>query len=178
VDFAAFGMQFADVSAWTQPAPVAQVNFYNTVYLMRVIASAREQVTMASVANYARAASNRAFLQDRPAAPELRGGVANSAHLPLVLPGTGCEVAPTDELYATYNLTAPIASAANRAAFECLTGIPVNTPLWRGDFSIEWQPTQAAADAEQAAADAPIVSNWTTPVPTFEPACAFIPFKL
>ena len=51
-NFAAFGMQFADASAWTQPAPIAQINFYNTMYVSRVIAAAREQVTMASVANY------------------------------------------------------------------------------------------------------------------------------
>jgi hypothetical protein len=176
-DFAAFGMQFADTSAWTQPAPIAQINFYNTMYVSRVIAAAREQVTMASVANYARAADARAYLQAWPT-PELRGGVAYSEHLPEVLHGTGCEVVPTDELYATYGHTAPLASAANRAAFECLTGIPVNTPMWRGDFSAEWETTQAATDAAAAAAAAPIVSNWKSPDPIFEPACAFMPFKL
>ena len=121
---AGYGWSFMDTPVQPQMTPITQLNYLNTTYVSRVLASLREQVRQAAVYNYALAEGPRAYLQ--PFTPvDYRGGECDSSALPDVLPGTGCTVFAQDAYETTYALTNPMASARNVETLAKLMGMPI-----------------------------------------------------
>lgn len=101
-------------------------------YADKVLGIIRESVLGRARMNYLRAEGPRAFLAPRPdhyardEADEGGSGTGGPAPCyPLVLPGTGCRVSRQDTAFALRALTDPRASAANRAALSCQTGLNI-----------------------------------------------------
>lgn len=129
---AQYSQQYEEVSVIQLPNPVHQVNFFNTVYVQRVVADVKSGVINQARANYLRAETNRAYLQDAPAIAQCT--TRYSEDLPQQLPGTGSTVVPSDTLFLTRALTTPLASVPNRNRVACLSGLPIGanpypTPL-------------------------------------------------
>ena len=116
--------QYMDTPVITQLTPMTQVNYLNTVYISRVLASLREQVRLNTINNYGLSEGPRAYLQPYTAL-EYRGGECGSEDLPEVLPGTGCEVFAEDSYATTYALTNPAASRRNVEDLADLMGMPI-----------------------------------------------------
>jgi hypothetical protein len=119
-----YAQQYMDTSVIQVPQLGTFMDFINTEYVQRVIGTLKAMVSSQARNNYLKAEGNRAFLQDYPATlnetlEPLSYGV------PETLPTTGCTVVPQDTLYATYALTAPIASLRNREKMSLLANLPI-----------------------------------------------------
>jgi hypothetical protein len=128
-NFAAF-LQFAsnydDVSIAQMLEPARVAADLADQYADKVLGDIRNAVIDHARMNYLRAEGPRAFLQPRPDhfADEDPGPGAAPCY-PSVLPGTGVRVSREDNAYVTRAMTDPRASAANRAALSCQTGLNI-----------------------------------------------------
>lgn len=118
-----FAQQYEDTAVVSVPDPVRELQHLDELYVNEVLGNIRAQVVSGARANYLRAEGPRAYLQDRPV-PEDEVPPPEEC-LPECLPGTGARTTPEDSKYATYTLTNPWASAKNRAALSCQTGLHI-----------------------------------------------------
>ena len=121
-----YGSNFQDTPAFTEADPKGEVRAFAEQYVQDLIAGLRTADTEGARSEYKRVEGNRAaFLPTVEV--EQQGGEALSDGLPYsTLPGTGIGIVPTDSLYATYQLTAPMASVKNRQDYTKLTGVHVD----------------------------------------------------
>ena len=130
---AEFAGNFVTESVAMIANPVHKVEFLNTMFVSRAVASIKTGIILQARANYLRAEGNRAYLQDAPLNPTCITPLSHD--LPTTLPGTGTNVYGSDTLYATRQLTAPISSVANRKVLSCLTRLPIG----RNPYTIDPQ---------------------------------------
>jgi hypothetical protein len=128
-DFAAF-LQFAsnydDVSIAQLLEPAKAAADLADQYADQVLGDIRTAVIAKARMNYLRAEGPRAFLQPRPDHfPDDEDDSSAPPCYPSVLPGTGVRVSREDTAYAMRAMTDPRASAANRAALSCQTGLNI-----------------------------------------------------
>ena len=127
---AAMAWSYMDTPAALQMSPATLLNFLNTNYIARVLATLREEVRLAARYNHKLAEGPRAYLQ--PYTPvDYNGGSddCDSSALPATLPGTGCTVIASDSYATTYALTTPLASRRNVEELSTAMGMPI------GDFT-------------------------------------------
>jgi hypothetical protein len=153
----AFAEGYGDVSAAQVLDPGATLAQLDELYESRVAGAARNMVIGASMANYARAEGNMAYLAPRPVAEATLGDAVPC--LPEFLPGTGCRTTPEDTPYAALALTNPAASVAHRAALGCQMGLRI------GGGSVPIHSMQPRCPGAPVVADAELHHR-----PTFTPA--------
>lgn len=95
---------YTDVAIVTLPNPIQDLMTVNTMYVQSVVSAARTMVNEGLMANYARVEGNRAYLQERP----------------LYMDPT-----PKGTAFLDRALADPKASARNKQALACLTGLPL-----------------------------------------------------
>ena len=158
-----FVNQFADTSTAQIMEPAKVAADAADQYADQVLGNIRESVLGRARMNYLRAEGPRAYLSPRPdyfpdADPEAAG--YGPPCYPTVLPGTGVRVSREDTAFSLRAMTDPRASAANRAALSCQTGLDIG-----GGPRCVAPPTPAMYSGQNACAAGPGWCGGAVPSP-------------